>query len=186
MSLSLHFTAIRSAYTLRGNVALYEKRGVSLSTSDGLYVGIKLLGVYFLCIAVRDIPSAFGAIGLVSGGETDDSAGPLALYLLSAIILFALGMLLTIKTKTVYSLLTSSNDNPLPENPITMGGALKLLGVYLAVTSAARVVSNIGVSIAEESSFLVKISLYGPSIITCSLGILLAVKGQKIWNLISE
>ena len=157
-----------------------------MSATDGLYVGIKLLGVYFLCIAVKDIPSALGAIGLTFAGETESSSGDLSFYLISTIVVLVLGLLLAFKTDWLHSLLSPKKDNPKPVSPLTMSGALKLLGLYLAITSFARIVSNVGVSFTGESSLLVKTSLYGPSVLTCILGVLLAVKGQYIWSLISE
>ena len=157
-----------------------------MSATDGLYVGIKLLGVYFLCIAVKDIPSALGAIGLTFAGETESSSGDLSFYLISTIVVLILGLLLAFKTDWLHSLLSPKTDNPKPVSPLTMSGALKLLGLYLAITSFAKIVSSVGISFTDESSLLVKTSLYGPSVLTCILGVLLAVKGQYIWSLISE
>ena len=54
-----------------------------MSATDGLYVVLKLLGVYFLCIAVKDIPSALGVIGLTFAGETESSSGDIFFYLIS-------------------------------------------------------------------------------------------------------
>ena len=182
-----HFIAHKwPTHALRLTQALYEKRGSNLSTTDGLYVGIKLLGLYFLCIAVKDIPSALGTIGLSSAGETEGSVGALGLYLLSTLIVLFIGLLLAFKTNWLHGILSDKNDNPVLENPISMAGAMKLIGVYLVVTSVASIISNVGVSLSDESSLLVKTSLYGPSLLTCILGMLLAIKGQFIWSLISE
>ena len=157
-----------------------------MNTANGLYVGVKLLGIYFLCIAVKDIPSALGAIGLTSEGEIGDPAGVLALYLISTIILLVIGMLLNFKTNSIHALISAERDEALGACPMSLGGALKLLGVYFAVTSLSRIISNIGVSVSNDSSLLVKVSLYGPCIITCILGLILAIKDQYIWDLISE
>jgi Na+-driven multidrug efflux pump len=144
-------------------------------------IGLKLIGVYFIVIALSSAPSVLVSYEVAHSSNFQHPSWAVLSNVTNIILMLTIGFFLSLKTEIICSLLLKDNEvkEDISSN-INLSLVIKVLGLFLAAGSVGNVIEGVITALTVESSFALYINMLVPGAVTIAVGILLIYKAEVI------
>lgn len=155
-----------------------------MSSYEITKIGLKLIGVYFIVIALGSVSSVLVSYEVAYSNNYQHPGWVVISTITNTIIMLVIGIFLSLKTDVISSILLRSNGTKeqISKN-INLSLAIKVLGLFFAAGSIGDVVEGVITVITVESSLSLYISMITPGVVTVVIGLLLIYKADVISKL---
>ena len=144
-------------------------------------IGLKLIGVYFIVIALSSLSSALLSYELAYSSNYQHPEWVVISTIANTLLILVIGILLSLKTEIISKALLKNNEaKEQISNNINPSLFIKMLGLFLAAGSIGDVVEGLITALIVESSFSLYINMIVPGVVTVIIGLLLICKAEVI------